>query len=132
MPELYPNVRVDLQSGYSVGVHIGELAERTGLSLRTIRHYDDVGLLPARMRTQGGFRVYQEDDVERLTLIKRMKPMGYSLEEMAELLRLLLGPSEEGSAPDVAALLQEAERRRDKLARNLAQAEELVALLRAR
>lgn len=39
---------------------IGELAERTGLSLRTIRHYDDVGLLPAMARTDGGFRVYSK------------------------------------------------------------------------
>ena len=121
-----------MQPGYSVGVHIGELAERTGLSLRTIRHYDDVGLLPARTRTQGGFRVYEEDDVERLQLIKRMKPMGYSLEEMADILRLLLDTSGEPRDVDVPAQLAEAERRRDKLARNLAQAEELVALLRDR
>jgi len=61
-------------------MHIGELAERTGLSLRTIRHYDEVGLLPATGRTEGGFRVYAENDVERLTLIKQMKPLGFSLE----------------------------------------------------
>lgn len=84
------------------------------------------------MRTQGGFRVYEEDDVERLMLIRRMKPMGYSLEEMADILRLLLEPRDEAGAPEVTALLEEAERRRDKLARNLAQAEELVALLRSR
>ena len=69
-------------------MQIGELAERTGLSQRTIRHYDEVGLLPAS-RTEGGFRVYTERDVERLTHIKRMKPLGFSLEEMAELLELL-------------------------------------------
>ncbi|WP_052207050.1 MerR family transcriptional regulator [Sinomonas humi] len=111
-------------------MHIGELAERTGLSLRTIRHYDEVGLLPARMRTQGGFRVYEEDDVERLQLIKRMKPMGYSLEEMAEILGLLLDASPIPHGADLGEFIAEAERRRDKLARNLAQAEELVALLR--
>ena len=38
-------------------MHIGEVAERTGLSLRTIRHYDEVGLLPALGRTDGGFRL---------------------------------------------------------------------------
>ena len=70
-------------------MHIGELAERTGLSLRTIRHYDEVGLLPATGRTEGGFRVYAENDVERLTLIKQMKPLGFSLEEMAEILDIL-------------------------------------------
>ena len=41
-----------------ITMHIGELAERTGLSLRTIRHYDDVGLLPATARTDGGFGLY--------------------------------------------------------------------------
>ena len=46
-------------------MHIGELAERTGLSLRTIRHYDDVGLLPAAARTDGGFRLYTEADCDR-------------------------------------------------------------------
>ena len=70
-------------------MHIGELAERTGLSLRTIRHYDDVGLLPATARTEGGFRVYSEADAARLMLIKQMKPLGFSLEEMAEILGLL-------------------------------------------
>ena len=55
-------------------MHIGELAKRTGLSLRTIRHYDDVGLLPATARTDGGFRVFSEEDFERLMVIKQMKP----------------------------------------------------------
>lgn len=115
-----------------MGVHIGELAERTGLSLRTIRHYDEVGLLPARARTQGGFRVYEEDDVDRLQLIRRMKPMGYTLEEMSELLGLLLDGRGQGEGETVSSHLAEAQRRRDQLARSLAQAEELVGLLRAR
>ena len=80
-------------------MHIGELADRTGLSLRTIRHYDDVGLLPATARTDGGFRVYSEDDFERLMVIKQMKPLGFSLEEMAEILGLLAnGPGAPGPA----------------------------------
>ena len=54
-------------------MHIGELAERTGLSLRTIRHYDDVGLLPAAARTDGGFRLYTEADCDRLMVIKTMR-----------------------------------------------------------
>uniref|UniRef100_UPI00047E1077 MerR family transcriptional regulator n=1 Tax=Arthrobacter sp. H14 TaxID=1312959 RepID=UPI00047E1077 len=69
-------------------MHIGELAERTGLSLRTIRHYDDVGLLPAS-RTEGGFRVYSAADLERLMVIRRMKPLGFSLEEMGRLLDVI-------------------------------------------
>lgn len=111
-------------------MHIGELAERTGLSLRTIRHYDEVGLLPATARTEGGFRVYSEDDLERLTVIKAMKPLGFSLEEMAEILRIL--PSCEGAPPSVqqqdrlSEFLQQAIHQRAKMARNLAQADEFI------
>ncbi|MCY1210936.1 Cu(I)-responsive transcriptional regulator [compost metagenome] len=112
-------------------MHIGELAERTGLSLRTIRHYDDVGLLPATARTDGGFRVFSEDDFERLMVIKQMKPLGFSLEEMAEILALLAVP--EGAAPErsvtLAGFLERAVHQRAKMARNLAQADEFIERL---
>ena len=112
-------------------MHIGELAERTGLSLRTIRHYDDVGLLPATARTDGGFRVFSEDDFERLMVIKQMKPLGFSLEEMAEILALLAAP--EGAAPErsvtLAGFLERAVHQRAKMARNLAQADEFIERL---
>ena len=112
-------------------MHIGELAERTGLSLRTIRHYDDVGLLPATARTEGGFRIFSEDDYERLMVIKQMKPLGFSLEEMAEILALLAGS--EGAAPErsgvLAGFLERAVHQRAKMARNLAQADEFIQRL---
>ena len=116
-------------------MHIGELAERTGLSLRTIRHYDDVGLLPATARTDGGFRVYSEDDFERLSVIKQMKPLGFSLEEMADILELF-SQQDAGAAGDrqakLAAYLEKAVAERAKMARNLAQADELIARLGGR
>ena len=116
-------------------MHIGELAERTGLSLRTIRHYDDVGLLPATARTDGGFRVYSEDDFERLMVIKQMKPLGFSLEEMADILELF-SQQDAGAADDrqakLAAYLEKAVAERAKMARNLAQADELIARLGGR
>jgi MerR family copper efflux transcriptional regulator len=68
---------------------IGEVAEAIGLSIRTIRHYHDVGLVPPSGRSSGGFRLYTDDDIERLKLIKQMKPLDFTLEEMAELLRTL-------------------------------------------
>lgn len=112
-------------------MHIGELAERTGLSLRTIRHYDDVGLLPATARTEGGFRVFSEDDFERLMVIKQMKPLGFSLEEMAEILALLAAP--DVAAPErsatLAGFLERAVHQRAKMARNLAQADEFIERL---
>lgn len=113
-------------------MHIGELAERTGLSLRTIRHYDDVGLLPATARTDGGFRVYSEDDFERLMVIKQMKPLGFSLEEMADILELF-SELAAGAADDMqarlAAYLEKAVTERTKMARNLAQADQLIGRL---
>ena len=70
-------------------MQIGEVAERVVLSLRTIRYYEEVGLVIPSARTQGGFRLYTEADVERLLLIRKMKPLDFSLEDMRGLLELL-------------------------------------------
>ncbi|WP_427008168.1 MerR family transcriptional regulator [Pseudarthrobacter sp. H2] len=114
-------------------MHIGELAERTGLSLRTIRHYDDVGLLPATSRTDGGFRVYTEDDFDRLMVIKQMKPLGFSLEEMAEILGILASSEATGTDEEAHArlsvFLAKAVHQRAKMARNLSQADEFIRRL---
>ena len=83
-------------------LQIGQVAERTGLSLRTIRFYEENGLVPPTGRTTGGFRLYGEDAVARLEVIKRMKPLGFSLEEMRELLTLL---AELAAAPVDPALV---------------------------
>lgn len=70
-------------------MQIGEVAERTGLSLRTIRYYGEVGLAEPSARSQGGFRLYTEDDVGRLLLLGQLKPLGLSLQQMGELLAAL-------------------------------------------
>jgi len=70
-------------------MQIGQVAERTGLSLRTIRFYEEAGLVIPSARSEGGFRLYGEDEIDRLRMIKRMKPLGFSLEEMQQLLTLL-------------------------------------------
>ena len=122
-------------------MHIGAVADRTGLSLRTLRHYDQVGLLPPSARSEGGFRLYTESDVERLLLIRRMKPLGFSLEEMADLLavadRLGGGPDgtdvpddEEALRARLAGHVAAAQERRAALARRLDMADELISLLR--
>ncbi len=69
-------------------MQIGDVAERTALSPRTIRHYEEVGLLPEAERSAGGFRLYSEDAVARLLLITRMKPLDFTLEEMRDLIEL--------------------------------------------
>ena len=117
-------------------MHIGELAERTGLSTRTVRHYDDVGLLHPTGRTEGGFRLYSDDDLQRLLVIRRMKPLGYSLEQMAELLSILDGlhtadgPERNRLQAELDAYVTDTEERRAKLARNLDWADEFLGILR--
>ncbi len=67
-------------------LHIGEVAERVGLSLRTVRYYEEQGLIAPEGRTEGGFRLFTDEHVDRLLLIKHMKPLGFSVQEMRELL----------------------------------------------
>lgn len=113
-------------------MHIGELADRTELSLRTIRHYDEVGLLKPSGRTEGGFRLYTESDFSRLMLIRRMKPLGFSLEEMGELLRII-SVLDKGNDPELRAelgrFIEQATEQRQKLQRQLDMADEFLTLL---
>lgn len=116
-------------------MHIGDLAEATGLSLRTIRHYDDIGLLPATTRSEGGFRVYTEPDLQRMLVIRSMKPLGFTLEEMAELLdtvdALAAHPDDASTRERLAVYLQRATDKRDKLALNLQRADAFIRDLQA-
>lgn len=81
-------------------MRIGEVAEWTGLSLRTIRHYEEVGVLAPSRRTAGGFRLYTEAEVRRLALVRRMRPLGFCLEDVRELLGVLDRlPEESGALP---------------------------------
>ncbi|MGS2616008.1 MerR family transcriptional regulator [Micromonospora sp. LZ34] len=78
-------------SGPAAGrlMQIGEAAERVGLSIRTIRHYEEAGLIVPSARSEGGFRLYTESDLDRLAVVKRMKPLGFTLDEMRDLLAVL-------------------------------------------
>jgi DNA-binding transcriptional MerR regulator len=62
---------------------IGEVADRTGLTRRTLRHYDDLGLLVPATRSSGDYRLYDEDDLLRLLQIQNLKALGLSLPEIA-------------------------------------------------
>ena len=64
---------------------IAEVCERTGLSPRTIRYYEEIGLLPDIRRRTSGRRVYGADELERLGFISRLKSLGLSLAEIREL-----------------------------------------------
>ncbi|WP_017624331.1 MerR family transcriptional regulator [Nocardiopsis chromatogenes] len=118
-------------------MRIGEVAERTGLSLRTIRHYDDVGVVRPSARSQGGFRLYTEADVDRLLLIKRMKPLDFTLEEIKDLLSVLDGldaaPEDERARAELLRRLDEyhtsATERSAELRKKLMAAEEFAERL---
>jgi DNA-binding transcriptional MerR regulator len=64
---------------------IGELAAKVGVTERTIRYYEERGLLESVKRLDGGQRVYTDDDVRRLKFIQKLKVLGLSLAEMQEL-----------------------------------------------
>jgi MerR family transcriptional regulator, repressor of the yfmOP operon len=64
---------------------IAKAAHQTGLSARTLRYYEELGLLPGVRRRAGGRRVYGKDEVERLRFITRLKTLGLSLAEIKEL-----------------------------------------------
>lgn len=68
-------------------VKIGELARRTGLTVRTLHHYDAIGLVSPSRRTASGHRLYGQADIERLQRVLSLRQLGFSLEEIAETLR---------------------------------------------
>ncbi|CAL4858559.1 hypothetical protein MMM2322_00192 [Microbacterium sp. MM2322] len=111
-------------------MRIGEVAERTELSFRTLRHYDEIGLVTPSARTDGGFRLYTEGDVARILLIRRMKPLGFTLDEMRELLEVVDAIEADAADPQVRARLDgvraEAAARREKLSRQVEMADEFL------
>jgi DNA-binding transcriptional MerR regulator len=68
-------------------ISIGELSEHSGVSARTVRYYEEIGLLD-HPRRRGNKRVYTQEDVRRLKFIQRLKLLGLSLAEMAELKKI--------------------------------------------
>lgn len=124
-------------------LQIGEVALRTELSVRTVRHYHEVGLVEPSARSVGGFRLYTEADVQRLLVIRRMKPLGFSLAEMKQLLEsldALRADPESAEAPDdqrekarsvLTRCYEQARDSAERLRRHLAYADELTELLAA-
>jgi DNA-binding transcriptional MerR regulator len=65
---------------------VGEIARRTGISIRTLRYYDEVGLLPPSVRTEAGYRLYTASDITRLQQIRSLRQLGFSLTQVRECL----------------------------------------------
>jgi DNA-binding transcriptional MerR regulator len=116
----------------AAGMRIGEVAKRVGTTPRTIRYYEEIGILPSEGgRESGRHRLYGEREVQRLTDALRLKELlGVSLDELRELL----------DAQDARAALREewrqsepgAERRREMLAESLRLIDRQLALVRRR
>ena len=122
---------------HPTSMHIGEVAARTDLSLRTLRHWEDVGLLHPSDRTDGGFRLYPQDDVEKILVIRRMKPLGFSIDQMRSVMTDIEALRDARTEPDARtaararldALGAEAVERRGRLVRQVEMADEFLALL---
>lgn len=118
---------------------IGEAAARVGLSLRTVRYYEEVGLAVPSGRTDGGFRLYTDNDIARLALVKQMKPLEFSLDEMRDLLDVRDALADRDTENDRRAELSErlsmyaaaAEERCDALRSQLEAVEGFAATLKA-
>lgn len=114
-------------------VKIGEVARRVGLSMRTVRYYEEVGLVTPSGRTEGHFRLYTDSDVATLRLVRSMKPLGFSLDEMRDLLglraRVASGHASQRSVERLGMYTALCRERCDKLRMQLEQAEGLVAAL---
>ena len=112
-------------------LQIGEVAERAALSLRTVRYYEEQGLVRPARRSDGGFRLYTEEQVQRLLLIKQMKPLDFTVEQMRELLAardaLAADPADAAARATVAAFAEDVAARVVKLRDRLAAAERFAA-----
>lgn len=68
--------------------NIGEAAKASGVTAKMVRHYEAIGLLPPARRTEAGYRLYGDDDVRMLQFIHRGRALGFSLDQIADLLAL--------------------------------------------
>ena len=106
-------------------MRIGHLAGKAGVAIDTVRYYERLGLLPEPVRRPSGYRDYGEDELQQLRFVRRCKALGFSLEEIRELLRLNADPDAdraevraltERRLADVDAKLRELQVLRDSLA----------------
>ena len=84
---------------------IGDIAKRTGLKVETVRFYEGEGLIAAPRRSGGNYRLYDESHLDRLTFIKRSRDLGFTLDQVRDLLRLADDPRGSCDAVDEMAVV---------------------------
>ncbi|WP_421884470.1 MerR family transcriptional regulator [Pacificispira sp.] len=82
---------------------IGELAQRAGCTVQIIRHYEKIGLLPETRRTSGNRRIYSEDQASRLVFIRHSRELGFSLDDIRQLLSFSDQPDQSCEQVDTIA-----------------------------
>lgn len=73
------------------GLSIGEMSKQSGVNIETIRYYEKIGVMPAPRRSANGYRLYGADHLKRLSFVRRSRELGFSLDEIRSLLRLVDG-----------------------------------------
>ena len=83
-----------------IQIGIGDLAKATGTKVVTVRYYEQIGLLPVPSRTAGNYRTYSNEHVRRLRFIRRCRDLGFTLDQIRDLLRLSSRKDEECAEVD--------------------------------
>ena len=106
-------------------MRISELSEHTGVPDKTIRYYEDIGLLPVAIRQPNGYREYEYGDVERLKLVAGARRLDFSLEEIREILDM-----RDEEIPPCGVLLDLLDQKAEEISRRITELEFLQADLR--
>lgn len=106
-------------------MHIGDLAQRAGASIHTIRYYEEEGLLEKPQRSDGRFRLYSNEAVERLKFIRKAQQLGLSLSEIKKIIRC----SQEGLKPCCSMVKKVFEEKIKEFERKIAELTEMKANL---
>jgi MerR family transcriptional regulator, copper efflux regulator len=114
-PPVYGNVKA-----YAGGMRIGELAARSGVPVKTIRYYEEIGVLAAAPRTPSGYRDYDEPALDRLGFIRAAQAVGLTLGEVRQVVAL----RERGETP-CAHVVELLERRAAEIERRIAEMQRL-------
>jgi Cu(I)-responsive transcriptional regulator len=101
-------IKIRIESIVAIGSNmqrefsIGDLAKQSGAKIVTIRYYEQIGLLPACKRTSGNYRIYSQQHFERLRFVRRCRDLGFSLEQIRNLLSM--SSAEASSCADICEM----------------------------